>query len=72
MRHSLSTNLELPVPVDFVWFPAWNSHSYRSMMSNEDIRDIWTHGLGGVSRTIGGGIARGFGAIVLGLFEGVR
>ncbi len=46
-----------------VWFPAWNSHSYRSMMSNEDIRDIWTHGLGGIFRTIGGGIARGFGAI---------
>jgi hypothetical protein len=46
-----------------VWFPAWNSHSYRSMLSNEDIRDIWTRGIGGVFRTIGGGIARGFGAI---------
>ncbi len=46
-----------------VWFPAWNSHSYRSMLSNEDIRDVWTRGLGGVFRTIGGGIARGFGAI---------
>ena len=30
----------------FVRFPAWNSHSYRSMLSNEDIRDIWTRGIG--------------------------
>ena len=47
----------------FVWFPAWNSHSYRSMLSNEDIRDIWTRGIGRAFRKIGGGIARGFGAI---------
>lgn len=23
-----------------VWFPAWNSHAYRSMLSNEDVRDV--------------------------------
>ncbi len=23
-----------------VWFPAWNSHSYASMMSNEDVKDV--------------------------------
>ncbi|MDA2927560.1 AarF/UbiB family protein [Acidobacteria bacterium AH-259-O06] len=23
-----------------VWFPAWNSHNYRSMLSNEDIKDM--------------------------------
>ena len=45
------------------WFPAWNSHSYRSMLSNEDIRDVWTHGIVGVFGAIGRGLARGFGAI---------
>jgi ubiquinone biosynthesis protein len=23
-----------------IYFPAWNSHSYRSMLSNEDVRDV--------------------------------
>ncbi len=23
-----------------LWFPAWNSHQYRSMLSNEDVKDI--------------------------------
>ncbi len=23
-----------------LWFPAWNSHRYRSMLSNEDVKDI--------------------------------
>ncbi len=23
-----------------LWFPRWNSHEYRSMLSNEDVRDI--------------------------------
>ena len=30
-----------------VWFPGWNSHSYPSMLSNEDIRDVLFHKIGG-------------------------
>jgi hypothetical protein len=31
---------ELPKRLLFtILFPAWNSHSYRSMLSNEDIKD---------------------------------
>lgn len=26
-----------------LWFPAWNSRSYRSMLSNEDIKDVLVH-----------------------------
>jgi hypothetical protein len=32
---------EMPKRLLFtVLFPAWNSHSYRSMLSNEDIKDF--------------------------------
>ncbi len=41
-----------------VWFPAWNSHNYRSMLSNEDIRDIWTRSVGGFFKSLAGGVAR--------------
>jgi len=30
-----------------IWFPAWNSHNYRSMLSNEDIKDVVFHGIKG-------------------------
>lgn len=26
-----------------LWIPAWNSHSYRSMLSNEDVKDVLAH-----------------------------
>ncbi len=41
-----------------VWFPAWNSHNYRSMISNEDIRDMWTQQVGRFFKSVGGGLAR--------------
>jgi len=32
-----------------LWFPAWNSHNYRTMLSNEDVKDVqfqsWGRGL---------------------------
>ncbi len=32
---------EIPKRILFtVWFPAWNSHSYRSLLSNKDILDV--------------------------------
>jgi len=32
---------EIPKRILFtVWFPAWNSHSYRSLLSNQDILDV--------------------------------
>ncbi len=41
-----------------VWFPSWNSHNYRSMLSNEDIRDMWTQKVGRFFKSLGGGLAR--------------
>jgi ubiquinone biosynthesis protein len=29
-----------------VWFPAWNSHDYKSMMSNEDVKDVQARKVG--------------------------
>ena len=46
-----------------LWFPAWNSHNYRSMLSNEDIRDIWTQRLGRVFKSLGSGMARALTAV---------
>ena len=42
-----------------VWFPAWNSHSYRSMLSNEDIKDMQVHSFVGALKTAGKGLWRG-------------
>lgn len=39
-----------------VWFPAWNSHDYRSMMSNEDVKDVQFKRIGGAFKAIGKGI----------------
>ena len=44
--------------LNVVWFPAWNSHNYRSMLSNEDIRDMWTRQVGRFFKSVGGGLAR--------------
>ena len=44
--------------LNVVWFPAWNSHNYRSMLSNEDIRDMWTRQVGRFFKRVGGGLAR--------------
>jgi ubiquinone biosynthesis protein len=48
---------ELPVRLlRTVYFPAWNSHSYRSMLSNEDVKDVELrrvgHGLKKVAKGI--------------------
>jgi hypothetical protein len=29
-----------------VWFPAWNSHDYRSMLSNGDLARLVFHRVG--------------------------
>ncbi len=43
-----------------VYFPAWNSHSYTSMMSNEDVKDIQFQKIG-----------RGFKKVVKGIWKGI-
>ena len=42
-----------------VYFPAWNSHSYPSMMSNEDVKDIQMQRTGAAFKKIGKGIWAG-------------
>ncbi len=42
-----------------VYFPAWNSHSYPSMMSNEDVKDIQMQRTGATFKKIGDGIWAG-------------
>ena len=42
-----------------VYFPAWNSHSYPSMMSNEDVKDIQMQRTGATFKKIGKGIWAG-------------
>jgi len=39
-----------------VWFPGWNSHSYRSMLSNEDIKDLQVHSSVGALKKAGKGL----------------
>ena len=46
-----------------IWFPAWNSHNYQSMLSNEDIRDIWTQRVGRAFKGLGRGMARALTAV---------
>ena len=38
-----------------VYFPAWNSHSYQTMMSNEDVKDIQVQRFGRSLKKIGKG-----------------
>ncbi len=39
-----------------VWFPSWNSHDYRSLMSNEDVKDVGVKKTGRFFKKIGKGI----------------
>ncbi|MGH9322652.1 MAG: AarF/UbiB family protein [Vicinamibacteria bacterium] len=39
-----------------VWFPAWNSHDYRSLMSNEDVKDVQWQRTRGFFAKVGKGI----------------
>ena len=42
-----------------LYFPAWNSHSYTSMMSNEDVKDIQFQKIGRGFKKLGKGIWKG-------------
>ncbi len=39
-----------------VWFPAWNSHEYRSLLSNEDVKDVQVKRTGRFFKKVGKGI----------------
>jgi len=39
-----------------VWFPAWNSHAYRSLLSNEDVKDVQVKRTGRFCKKVGKGI----------------
>ena len=39
-----------------VWFPAWNSHDYRSLLSNEDVKDVQVKRTGRFCKKVGKGI----------------
>jgi ubiquinone biosynthesis protein len=42
-----------------VWFPAWNSHEYRSLMSNEDVKDVQCRRTGRFFKKVGKAIWTG-------------
>ncbi len=42
-----------------LYFPAWNSHSYTSMMSNEDVKDIQFQKIWRGFKKVGKGIWKG-------------
>jgi hypothetical protein len=42
-----------------IYFPAWNSHDYKSMMSNEDVKDVQFQKIGGAFKKLGKGIWHG-------------
>ncbi len=39
-----------------VWFPSWNSHEYRSLLSNEDVKDVQVKRTGRLLKKVGKGI----------------
>jgi ubiquinone biosynthesis protein len=39
-----------------IWFPGWNSHDYRSMLSNEDVKDAFVAKLGRGFKKLGKGV----------------
>ena len=51
-----------------LWFPAWNSHSYATQLSNEDVRDVqfqsWGRGLKAAGAAVWKGIRWPFEAII--------
>ncbi len=42
-----------------VWFPEWNSHGYRSLLSNEDVKDVQLTRTGRFFKQVGKGIWTG-------------
>jgi len=42
-----------------IYFPAWNSHNYTSMMSNEDVKDVQFQKIGRGFKAVGRGIWKG-------------
>jgi ubiquinone biosynthesis protein len=42
-----------------VWFPSWNSHEYRSLLSNEDVKDVQLKRTGRFFKKVGKGIWTG-------------
>jgi ubiquinone biosynthesis protein len=42
-----------------VWFPAWNSHEYPSLLSNEDVKDVQVQRTGRFFKKVGKGIWTG-------------
>lgn len=42
-----------------LYFPAWNSHNYTSMMSNEDVKDVQFQKIGRGFKAVGSGIWKG-------------
>jgi len=52
--HELGTRL-----VRTIWFPAWNSHDYTSLMSNEDVKDVQFQKIGRGFKKVGKGIWKG-------------
>ncbi len=42
-----------------VYFPAWNSHEYRSLLSNEDVKDVQVQRTGRFFKQVGKGIWKG-------------
>ena len=42
-----------------VWFPSWNSHEYRSLLSNEDVKDVQVKRTGRFFKKVGKGIWAG-------------
>jgi ubiquinone biosynthesis protein len=42
-----------------VWFPAWNSHEYKSLLSNEDVKDVQVKRTGRFFKKVGKGIWEG-------------
>ena len=51
-----------------LWFPAWNSHSYATQLSNEDVKDVqfqsWGRGLKAAGSGVWKGIRWPFEAII--------
>jgi ubiquinone biosynthesis protein len=39
-----------------VWFPSWNSHEYRTLLSNEDVKDVQVKRTGRFCKKVGKGI----------------
>jgi ubiquinone biosynthesis protein len=42
-----------------VWFPSWNSHDYRTLLSNEDVKDVQLKRTGQLCKKVGKGIWMG-------------